>query len=1368
MTCSGTARTRSRIRLFSACTVLVGLALVQSPGLLVADTKFDLAVAPGDFLLRAAHLWDAEGALGQLQNQAYGYLWPMGPLFWLGSALDLPGWLVQRLWLGLVLVVALTGATRLARALGVRSDLACLLGGFAYALSPRMLTTLGPISIEALPSALAPWVLLPLVIGSERGSPRRAAALAALAVAMVGGVNAAATFAVLPLGAVWLLTRGRGSRRRTMLVWWPVFTAAGTLWWLVPLVVMGAYSPPFLDYIEAASNTTFPTTLFDALRGTSNWVAYVDPASRAGNDLLRASFLVVNSGVVLFLGLVGLMLPRNPHRLFLACGLGLGLAMVTVGHLGSVSGWAAEDLRVLLDGVLAPLRNVHKFDPVIRLPLVIGLAWTVDALLTRLHETASVPGWQGFVLRINPYVLVGAAVVAVAGAALPAANGRITPANGVTAVPVYWQQAADWLGGRDSTALLVPGSSFGDYVWGSPRDEPLQSLASSRWAVRNAVPLAPAGDIRMLDAIEARLAQGRGSSGLSAFLRRSGITHLVVRNDVARSPDVPDPVLVHQALNQTPGLTRVATFGPSLGGEAHLDGGRGGRILINDGWQNEYDALEVYQVQGTRSFAEAGTDLPVVVGGPEDLLDLADLGVLDEQPTELAANVAGTPGPERALVLTDGLRDVERHFGRVHDGASATRVPGELRRMGNRVRDYLLHADDRWSTTARLAGVASVSASSSMSDANAVAAVQRGQLPYAALDRDPQTSWRANAVVEQAWWQVDLDDPMALTQVRIMAGPDEREIVRVRTNLGVTEQLVLNPGAGRVVDLSNSEAEWLRVEDVSDRPGHRLSLAEVEVTGVAARRSLVLPRLPDEWGNPDVIVLRAVVDARTGCVEVDGAVRCSIGRAVASEEPAGFSRSFVLADDDDYALDLAVRPRVGEALDELLLAGQLAGVTASSTGLPDARASALAAIDGDEGTTWTAALADLRPTLRLNWVGVRRITGLDLSVAADTAARLPDELTVIWPEGRRSVTVAADGSVRFPAVRTDRLILQVEEAEPATSLDFGRTGRPVPVGIGELRLRGLPLYPVTLSEVRAELPCGTGPTIETAGRVRQTAVTASARDLYVGATLPARVCGSDEAALTAGENEVDLEASAAFAPESLVLRNGPLTISPTSAVADERAGPVRLVLRPEANQSFVSMAENTNRGWEAVQDQRLRPVIVDGWQQGWWLPGSASPVSVTYAPDGIYRVGLAGGLVCLVALTALCCRPGRRWSDHQAPRLREAVWPRTVFGAAAVLLGGLLAGWIGALVAAGGVLLAWVFARVAPDTAPWLLAVVILPAAAAYAVRPWGAQDGWAGGLAWPHYLVVAGSTFVVGTLLAGWGERPRSFRRRPGFSTNR
>ena len=70
-------------------------------------------------------------------------------------------------------------------------------------------------------------------------------------------------------------------------------TALGTLWWLAPLFTLGAYGPPFLDFIETAAVTTYPTDLVDALRGTSNWVPYVTGYSLAGNDLPTLEHLVV-------------------------------------------------------------------------------------------------------------------------------------------------------------------------------------------------------------------------------------------------------------------------------------------------------------------------------------------------------------------------------------------------------------------------------------------------------------------------------------------------------------------------------------------------------------------------------------------------------------------------------------------------------------------------------------------------------------------------------------------------------------------------------------------------------------------------------------------------------------------------------------------------------------------------------------------------------------------------------------------------------------------------------------------------------------------------------------------------------------------
>lgn len=116
-------------------------AFLQSPGLTSADTKLDLTANPWGFLRQASYPWTDTFPLGQLQNQAYGYLFPHGLFFAVFSFL--PDWVTQRLWWGLLLALAFAGTVLLLQRLGIGSRGSRVIAGILFALSPRILTRLG-------------------------------------------------------------------------------------------------------------------------------------------------------------------------------------------------------------------------------------------------------------------------------------------------------------------------------------------------------------------------------------------------------------------------------------------------------------------------------------------------------------------------------------------------------------------------------------------------------------------------------------------------------------------------------------------------------------------------------------------------------------------------------------------------------------------------------------------------------------------------------------------------------------------------------------------------------------------------------------------------------------------------------------------------------------------------------------------------------------------------------------------------------------------------------------------------------------------------------------------------------------------------
>ncbi|MDQ6783136.1 MAG: alpha-(1-_3)-arabinofuranosyltransferase, partial [Actinomycetota bacterium] len=737
-----------RWAVLAPAVALVAVCFAQEPGRLAADTKLDLSVNPVSFLLRGLQLWDPASGFGHVEDQVQGYLLPMGPFFTIGHAAHLPPWIVQRAWMGLLLAVAYVGLLRLADALDIGRPGARLVGGLAYALSPQMLAMLGPISANVLSSSLLPWVLLYLVRGSTTGSPRRAAAASAVAVALMGGANAASTLAVLVLPGLWLLTRAPGPRRRSLTGWWLAGVVLATSWWLVPLVIEGRYAFSFLPYIEQASNTTATTSATEVLRGTAHWLDFFtyrgQPWWPGANVLIAAPAAVLASGVLAAAGLAGLAHGRLAERRVLALSMLAGLAVMAAGYAGALGGPWAQAARTLLDGPLVAFRNVHKFEPLVRLPLALGLVHVV-ALLTR--ESRQERRLVGAVL-----------VVAVAGTALPVLQGQLLARGSFARVPAYWSQAAAWLGhhaGRQES-LLLPGSGFPDYVWGRPTDEPLQALATSPWAVRDQAPLGGNGSTLVIDAVDQRLVAGLPIPGLAPFLARAGVRYLVVRNDLdwVRA-GAPDPARVAAVLGASPGIGLVARFGPERTPEAPPIG------TPTAAERQARPAVQIYQVDGNAGpvVAYPAATTTVLSGGPQGLLALADRGALAGTGLVVLAGQAG-PGlgsPARSVVTDSSTRRAV-NFGAIYDGASYVLGARGGPAGGGPVHQRLAVAGVAHQTVAVAQGSGgegpvTVRASSY---ATAVAPHPENQ-PMAAFDGDPATAWESGSAGSSDGQWVELD-----------------------------------------------------------------------------------------------------------------------------------------------------------------------------------------------------------------------------------------------------------------------------------------------------------------------------------------------------------------------------------------------------------------------------------------------------------------------------------------------------------------------------------------------------------------------------------------------------------------------------------
>ncbi|MCK9904133.1 alpha-(1-_3)-arabinofuranosyltransferase [Frankia sp. Cpl3] len=907
------------------------LFLLQAPGKLTADTKLDVSLEPWQFMKAATHLWNSTSDFGYLPNQYAGYLFPMGPFFGFGDLLGVPPWISQRLWMAILLTLAAWGTVRLAEVLGIGGHASRILAGLSYALSPMFLGKIGASSVALAGAAMLPWIIIPLILalrpdgagGSDTGhrddggeqawelarnrlSPRRAAALSGLAVLGTGGINATVTLCVLLCPAVLLVFAGGSRRAWALRGWWCLCVVLATAWWGLSLAVQGRYGINFLPFTETAETTTSTTSVGETLRGAADWMAYLSlptPWLPAAREYVSNAAAVVASAAVAAFSLAGLARRDLPARRLLLVSLTVGVVAVSSSYSGTPGSPFADGLRALLTEPFGFLRNVYKFQPVVRLPMALGLAhllalalaWRPGRAGSMVADGARPPeganpmkggeGAQGRAAtarrRVVPVLVSLISAAALVVAMLPLLQGKGLQPRPFKDVPEYWAQAADWLADHpeNGRTLVLPGAPFAEYRWGRPLDEPLQWLASSPWGARSLIPLGGVGTTRLMDGIETMMAVGN-TPGLSATLARAGIGTVLIRNDIEiKDWDIPPSTDQLRRSLQSSGLERAATFGPTI--EART--GSTARLIDTLRRSEELvPALEVWTVPGGARLVQAyPLDTGVVVsGGPEALVQLADQGLVGSDravvlgsdlaeaeqvsaaaggtnsTTTLAPITAPPPAsevitPTTALAVTDTNTRRDFTFGIIRDATSYLLGPDEnVVGRTEPPRQWTDRPVAGHQTVAGFTDGMSVTASSYGFDLLAAPDFA----PQAAVDGQTSTSWTAlrhrGATSQGEWIQLDVGRELAAPyiDIRVLAEGDWRPEVhalRVTTEHGS----VVTP-TRPIEDIQRlavppGESRWFRItlEKVTNEADPTLGagLREIDIPGASFHRYAQTP-----------------------------------------------------------------------------------------------------------------------------------------------------------------------------------------------------------------------------------------------------------------------------------------------------------------------------------------------------------------------------------------------------------------------------------------------------------------------------------------------------------------------------------------------
>lgn len=1270
--------------------------LLSARGRISADTKAYLYLDPGRLLDRAWLMWNTHVDAGTVTHENIGYMFPLGPYYWLMHQLGMPTWIAERLCFGTILFAAGYGAVWMLRRLGLRGG-GVAVGGFVYMLSPYILAYFGRTSVILLPWSALPW-LIGLMAIALRTRTWRAPVLAALIITLMAGTNASSVIFVLIAPAllvpymIWVTKEVQLRAALMTIVRFGVTTAPAQLWWVAGLWVQGAYGLPVLQLTETVQTIAMTSTPAELMRGLGYWYFYGrDGVSQwtESSKLYTTNLLMFVVGFILpTLALVGAVLTRWRYRAYF-------IGLVVVGLVAGIGVHPYDDPTPIGSVVKATtttaagmaLRNSSRALPLLVLGLAVLLASFVEPATGLLRSRVRVSRHRA----VGP-VLVGSLIVIALLALPPIWTGGLIQHDlqFPDPLPSYWTDAAQAIDATsDGSRLLeLPGTDFYTYRWGLTQDPITPGITDRPWVGRELTAYgapATADLIRALDVpIQEHIADPASIAPIARLFSASDV--LLRMDTLYERYHAPRPADLWADFGGANGLAALGLGRPTTFGHP--------TPFVVDPRQptiDEYELsrpasstlgppLALFPVTGdvrpiVRSESAAGA--LVVWGNGTGLVDAAGAGLLSTRgailyaaslstdDTAAAATRAGTP----SLLITDTNRRQGSRWGTTRDNTGATEAAGSTP-LTTDARDYRLAVfpgvGDEYYTVAEYGpDVADVRATNY--GAEGAYAVDRR--PVSAIDGDPRTAWTTGDAQDVVGNELRIDYRHPVTA-------DHIDLTQLRGNRFITAVSVLLDGKvvtrARLND-SSFAAPGQRIDLGGDRTFHTLEiriddanitglvsysgidnvgLTEVTVPGVQAAEWIRVPSAGlDRFGNPSSHLSYLFTRVRANPIEAwrrDGELH--------------MARIFTMP--RSSVMSLASTARLSgnapsQRIDRLIGRPSTESGYASVDGdiylFGDLRSRPSSALDGDPTTAWQTPFGGQVGTgFTVVNPAPTTIDHLRLSVLADGRHSVPTALALTGDDGVEHIVeipAIADSTelgatstvdVSVPTMTTTRLRVAIAaEREVLTQDPFTPKLHALPVGIVDLGL------PHLVGPVPASMPdtChadafsidGTSHSIRLAG---------TTADAIARRALQVVDCGSSTVELGAGDHTlltangldtgIDIDQTRIDSPGAATMGGSgaaTITADPTGRLS------YRVASTGGSGPYWLVLGQSVSAGWHASVrggPDLGPPLLIDGFANGWQIdPAVLGPdltIDLVWTPQGVVNKALVVSAIWFLGL----------------------------------------------------------------------------------------------------------------------------------------